>query len=145
MIYFQFVNFHVKHKTCNIFLFLSNIFFFFLKMYAHVQHKVVVISTFRSKMSQFSLKLYLILNTLYFFFTFLSQFSGLKIKCCKSDLNLLFLIENICCGYSKEPSHWDGSFEHPQHIFRLTNEKIITILGFKLFPVWNIAFFFFLL
>ena len=25
----------------------------------------------------------------------------------------LFLYQNICCGYSKEPSQWDGSFEHP--------------------------------
>ena len=28
----------------------------------------------------------------------------------------LFLIQNICSGYSKEPSQWDGSFEHPKHI-----------------------------
>ena len=32
---------------------------------------------------------------------------------------------NICFGCSKEPSHWDGSFEYPQHMFWLWNKKII--------------------
>ena len=31
---------------------------------------------------------------------------------------------NICFGCSKEPSHWDGSFEYPQHMFWLRNKKI---------------------
>ena len=30
---------------------------------------------------------------------------------------------NICFGFSKEPSHWDGSFEYPQHKFWLRNKK----------------------
>ena len=30
---------------------------------------------------------------------------------------------NICFGCSKEPSHWDGSFEYPQHLFWLRNNK----------------------
>ena len=29
----------------------------------------------------------------------------------------------ICFGCSKEPSHWDGSFEYSQHMFRLRNKK----------------------
>ena len=40
----------------------------------------------------------------------------------------LFLIQNICCGYSKEQSQRDGSFEHPKHIFKLMGKKIIKIL-----------------
>ena len=32
-----------------------------------------------------------------------------------------FLI--ICCGCSKEPSHWDDSFEYPQNMFWLRNKK----------------------
>ena len=28
---------------------------------------------------------------------------------------------NICFGCSKEPSHWDGSFEYPQHIIGKLN------------------------
>ena len=32
---------------------------------------------------------------------------------------------NMCFGCSKEPSHRDGSFEYPQHMFRLRNKKII--------------------
>ena len=33
-----------------------------------------------------------------------------------------------CCGYSKEPSQLDGSFEHPRHMFQLMGKKIIAIL-----------------
>ena len=44
----------------------------------------------------------------------------------------LFLNQNICCGYSKEPSRWDGSFEHPKHMIKLMDKKIIAILH-KLF------------
>ena len=41
-------------------------------------------------------------------------------------VNILLSINiNICFGCSKEPSHWDGSFEHPQHMFWLRNKKII--------------------
>ena len=29
---------------------------------------------------------------------------------------ILFLNQNICCGYSKEPSPWNGSFEHPKQM-----------------------------
>ena len=38
-----------------------------------------------------------------------------------------FLIHqfNMCFGCSKEPSHRDGSFEYPQHMFWLRNKKII--------------------
>ena len=41
----------------------------------------------------------------------------------------LFLIQNICCGYSKEPSQRDGSFEHPKHMFKIMGKKIIKILN----------------
>ena len=34
---------------------------------------------------------------------------------------------NNCFGCSKEPSHWDGSFEYPQHMFWLRNKKIIFV------------------
>ena len=44
---------------------------------------------------------------------------------------LLFFKQNICCGHSKEPSHRDGSFEHPKHTFKLMDKKIIAILGLK--------------
>ena len=37
-------------------------------------------------------------------------------RSCK--LLFLFVNQSICCGYSKEPSQWDGSFEHPKHMFR---------------------------
>ena len=31
----------------------------------------------------------------------------------------------MCFGCLKEPSHCDGSFEYPQHIFWLRNKKIM--------------------
>ena len=49
-------------------------------------------------------------------------------------LNLIFLFinQNICCGYSKEPSQCDNSFENPQHMLKLIGKKIFTILHCKL-------------
>ena len=43
------------------------------------------------------------------------------------QLNLIIFVFslNMCFGYSKEPSHWDGSFVYPQHRFWLRNKKII--------------------
>ena len=29
----------------------------------------------------------------------------------------------MCFGCSKEPSHWDGSFEYPQHMFWMRNKE----------------------
>ena len=57
---------------------------------------------------------------------------GLQIRVRNWKLFFLFLNQNICCGYSKEPSRWDDSFEHPKHMFNLIDKKIIAILH-KLF------------
>ena len=38
---------------------------------------------------------------------------------------LLFLNQYVCCGYSKEPSHRDGSFKHPKQKFKLVDKKIL--------------------
>ena len=55
--------------------------------------------------------------------------TGLQIRVCNLKLFFFqFLNQNICCGYTKEPAHWDGSFEHPKHMFKLIGKKIITIL-----------------
>ena len=35
----------------------------------------------------------------------------------------LLISLDICFGRSKEPSHRDGSFEYPQHMFWLRNKK----------------------
>ena len=53
---------------------------------------------------------------------------GLQIWVLNPNFIFLFLNQNIDCGYSKEPSQWDGSFEHPKSIFKLMFKKIITIL-----------------
>ena len=49
-------------------------------------------------------------------------------KSVQLKLSCLFLIENICCVYSKELSQLDASFEHTKSMFKLINKKIITIL-----------------
>ena len=49
----------------------------------------------------------------------------------------LFLNQNICCGYSKEPSQWDGSFEHPKYMLKLMGKKIITIVRWQFFFIWE--------
>ena len=55
------------------------------------------------------------------------------IKCRLTDLEMspkkvLFLNQNICCGYSKELSQLDSSFEHPKHMLKLIAKKIIAFL-----------------
>ena len=39
----------------------------------------------------------------------------------------LFIRSNICLGCSKEPSHWDGSFEYQQYMFWLRNKCFLII------------------
>ena len=41
----------------------------------------------------------------------------------KNVIVFLYISLNMCFGCSKELSHWDGSFEHPQHIIWLRNTK----------------------
>ena len=41
---------------------------------------------------------------------------------------IFFFNQNICCGYSKEPSQSDDSFEHPKHMLKIMGKKIFTIL-----------------
>ena len=57
--------------------------------------------------------------------------AGLWLRVCYENLILIFLNQNICCGYSKEPSQWDGSFEHPKHMIKLMGKKIFTTLCWK--------------
>ena len=49
-------------------------------------------------------------------------------KSAQLKIIFLFLKQNICCGYSKEPSQLDSSFEHPRHMFEIMDKKIIAIL-----------------
>ena len=62
--------------------------------------------------------------------------SGLQIKVRNWNLFFLFLTQNICGWYSKEPSHWDGSFKHPNHVFYFTGKKLITILRSTILLNW---------
>ena len=65
--------------------------------------------------------------------------TGLKLRVRNKNLIFLFLNQNICCGYSKEPSQWDGSFEHPKHMFKLMGKKIFTILPWKILVLESIS------
>ena len=38
---------------------------------------------------------------------------------------------------SKEPSHWDGSFEHPKQMFIAADKKIVKILHPKIVFIWR--------
>ena len=49
-------------------------------------------------------------------------------------ITFLFLNQSICCGYSKEPSQWDYSFEHPKHMLKIMGKKIFISLR------WNFLF-----
>ena len=49
------------------------------------------------------------------------------------------LNQNICCGYSNQPSQCYGSFEHPQHMFKLTGKEINAILGAQTVLIWTYA------
>ena len=55
-----------------------------------------------------------------------SVLPGLQIKMHTLKLFCLIINQNICCGYSKEPSRWDRSFEHPHHMFKLIDKEINT-------------------
>ena len=43
----------------------------------------------------------------------------------------LSLNQNICCGYANEPSQWDGSFEHPKHMFKAMDKEITAFFRSK--------------
>ena len=65
--------------------------------------------------------------------------SGLQIRVRTGKLFFFFRNQNICCGYSKEPSQWDGSFEHPKHMFKLMAKEINAILGAQTILIWTYA------
>ena len=57
---------------------------------------------------------------------------------CHRKIIFLFLKQNLCCGYSKEPPQWDGSFDHPKHMLKLMGKKIFTLLSSKIFVYLNL-------
>ena len=62
---------------------------------------------------------------------------GLQIRVHTGKLFPFFLNQNICCGYSKEPSQWDGSFEHPKHMFKLMGNEVNAIFGAQTILIWT--------
>ena len=60
--------------------------------------------------------------------------SGFQIRVGIGNLFSLSRIQNICCGYSKEPSQGNGSFQPPKHMFKLMGKKIVKIFTQIKFP-----------
>ena len=56
--------------------------------------------------------------------------------CKHSTKNIFFYTQNICCGYSKEPSQWDGSFEHPKHMLKRYFFYSFTLKKFVYLNLW---------
>ena len=52
-------------------------------------------------------------------YSFEASLWGFDKQICDLKIVIIFLpiIFNMCFGCSIEPSHWDGSFEYPQHMF----------------------------
>ena len=48
---------------------------------------------------------------------------------------ILFPNQKICCGYSKEQSQWNNSFEHPKHMLKLVDKKRFTILAYGKYSI----------
>ena len=46
-------------------------------------------------------------------------------------------IYNTCCGYSKQVAQLDGSFEHPKHMSKLMDKKIMTIFHIIMLLIWT--------
>ena len=55
------------------------------------------------------------------------EYSARK-ECIFQKSIFLFINQNIYCGYSKEPFHGDGSFEHPKQMFEQIDKKIFDLL-----------------
>ena len=64
--------------------------------------------------------------------------AGLQIRVGTGKWFFLLLNQNICCGYSKETSQWDGSFEHP---FNFMGKEINAILCPQTILIWTHAIF----
>ena len=54
------------------------------------------------------------------------------VKSAHPNFFFLFLNQNICCGYSKETSQWDGSFEHLKQMLKLMGKEIFRFLRLKI-------------
>ena len=68
--------------------------------------------------------MFVLLNTVYYLKSkFWTKLFQNKIFECKIVNIFLPISINICFRCSKEPSHLDGSFEYPQHMFWLRNKK----------------------
>ena len=73
---------------------------------------------------------------------YLSVILGLSIRVHNKKTNQFFLKLNLGCGYSKEKSQWDGSFEYPKHILNRWVEKYSQFYTQKcvcldLWPIWD--------
>ena len=52
---------------------------------------------------------------------------------CVPNFFLLFFNQNICCGYSKEPSQCDALFEHPKHMLKIMGKTYLQFYAANLY------------
>ena len=43
-------------------------------------------------------------------------FTGIQIRVHTYYIFISIINQNICCGYTNEPSQWGGSFEHSKYV-----------------------------
>ena len=102
---------------------------------AHVHLSAPVNVTWDNLDSDWNIRFWskgLLLIYLYYFLSCGLLKQSISSECVSKKLFFFFLNHNICCGYSKEPSQWDGSFEHPKHMLKLMGKKIFTIERWKI-------------
>ena len=66
--------------------------------------------------------------------------AGLLLIVRNRKIILLFLNQSICCGYSKEPSQRDGSFEHTKHMLKNVDNFTLIFVLFYLNLNTSVAF-----
>ena len=64
--------------------------------------------------------------------------TGIKFRVRNRKITFLHFDQNICCGYSKELSEWDRSFEHPKHMLKIMGKKISNLM-LKIFVYLNLC------
>ena len=106
---------NLKEKNFKIFLSKSS----YQKLLVRLQNKIstivdILTFTSRIKIQHENFKAHN--GFIYLYFSFYMCVYQLRV--CNENLIFLFLNQNICCGYSKEPSQWEGSFERPKHMLK---------------------------
>ena len=80
----------------------------------------------------------LLLILIHIIYTYVFVINGPPDKQLRRKIVIIFLSIslNIYFGCSKAPSHLDGSFQHPQHMFWLRNKKVKFLITLCYLEAW---------